>query len=112
MNLPEFKAWFEGFTEAMDGPPGAKAWKRIQERVGAIVPEPTPWPVIVREYPSYWRGPYWAHNGMPATYNTAGLGAEMQLSMAAQQAQYQAAAEDPAAVFMAIGRQEAEELKQ
>lgn len=36
MNLSEFKAWFEGFTESMDGPPGEKAWKRIQDRVKSI----------------------------------------------------------------------------
>ncbi|MDR7032421.1 hypothetical protein [Mesorhizobium sp. BE184] len=36
MTLAEFKAWFEGFTEAMDGPPDAKAWKRIKARVAEI----------------------------------------------------------------------------
>lgn len=36
MTLAEFKAWFEGFTEDMDGPPDAKQWKRIKARVKDI----------------------------------------------------------------------------
>ncbi len=32
----EFKAWFEGFTEAMDKLPTAKQWARIKERVSEI----------------------------------------------------------------------------
>lgn len=41
MNLGEFKAWFEGFTENMKQPPSAKAWARIKERVGEITEKPT-----------------------------------------------------------------------
>lgn len=36
MTLSEFKAWFEGFTENLDGPPNKKQWARIQKRVGEI----------------------------------------------------------------------------
>jgi hypothetical protein len=36
MNPSEFKAWFEGFTENLDGPPGERAWLRICERVKTI----------------------------------------------------------------------------
>lgn len=36
MTLSEFKAWFEGFTENMDGPPSADQWKRIKKRVKEI----------------------------------------------------------------------------
>lgn len=36
MTLAEFKAWFEGFTEDMDGQPNAKQWKRIKARVAQI----------------------------------------------------------------------------
>ena len=41
MNLAEFKAWFEGFTENMDGLPGPKEWARVCERVKEIKAEPT-----------------------------------------------------------------------
>ena len=64
MNLSEFKAWFEGFTEDMDGPPNAKQWKKIKARVSEITPDPTPMPVIVDRYirplQPYWPGPIWA----------------------------------------------------
>lgn len=36
MTLAEFKAWFEGYTESLDGPPNAKQWKRIKGRVKEI----------------------------------------------------------------------------
>jgi hypothetical protein len=70
MNLTEFKAWFEGFTEALDGPPGPKAWARIQEQVAAIVPEPTK----PREFHThYHREPWWQHwNGYsPVSWGTS-----------------------------------------
>lgn len=38
--VSEFKAWFEGFTEAMDGPPDAKQWARIQSKVKEIADKP------------------------------------------------------------------------
>lgn len=55
MNLQEFKAWFEGFTENMKQPPSAKAWARIKERVGEITEQPTE---IRYFYDHYWR-PYY-----------------------------------------------------
>ena len=57
MNLAEFKAWFDGFTENLDGPPGPKAWERICARVKEIKPDPTPWPQFVKEYIPYY--PTW-----------------------------------------------------
>lgn len=37
MNLQEFKAWFDGFTENVgDKGPTIKQWKRIKDRVGEI----------------------------------------------------------------------------
>ena len=60
MNLSEFRAWFEGFTEEMDGPPSTKQWKRIKKRVSEIIDAPTTYPVFidryVRPYPWYWQG--------------------------------------------------------
>jgi len=50
MNLSEFKAWFEGFTENLDGPPGEKAWTKIKDKVKAITDAPTTYPVFVDRY--------------------------------------------------------------
>jgi len=36
MTLQEFKAWFDGFTEAMEGPPSVKQWGLIKTRVKEI----------------------------------------------------------------------------
>jgi hypothetical protein len=36
MDVGQFKAWFEGFTEGMEGPPTAKQWERIRAKVKEI----------------------------------------------------------------------------
>lgn len=56
MNLSEFKAWFEGFTESMEGPPNAKAWRRIQGRVKEIRDAP---PVDRHHFHDYYVNPWW-----------------------------------------------------
>ena len=56
MTLSEFKAWFEGFTENMDGPPTADQWKRIKKRVKEIDGEWTPRHVFIERYVR----PYWS----------------------------------------------------
>jgi hypothetical protein len=42
MTLSEFKAWFEGFTEDMDGAPTAKQFKKIKAKVADIDGAPVP----------------------------------------------------------------------
>lgn len=58
MKIDEFKAWFEGFTESMDGEPTAKQWKRIKAQVAAIDGHPVTYPVYVDRYLPRIR-PYW-----------------------------------------------------
>ncbi len=36
MTPNEFKAWFDGFTEAFEGSPTKKQWERIKSRVAEI----------------------------------------------------------------------------
>ena len=36
MTPEEFKPWFEGFTEAMEGMPTEAQWEKIKQRVGEI----------------------------------------------------------------------------
>jgi len=50
MNLSEFKAWFEGFTECMEGTPTKKQWERIKERVAKIDGTPVTYPIYIRDY--------------------------------------------------------------
>lgn len=58
MTLTEFKAWFDGYTENLEGAPNGKQWKRIKEQVGKIDGAPITYPVYVDRYvrPRY---PYW-----------------------------------------------------
>lgn len=37
----EFKAWFEGFSENMKGPPTKQQWERIQKKVKEISSHPS-----------------------------------------------------------------------
>ena len=36
MNLAEFKAWFDGYTEDMSGPPNEDQWAKIKAKVNII----------------------------------------------------------------------------
>ena len=40
MTLSEFKAWFEGYTEGLDGAPTEKQFKRIKAKVAEITGTP------------------------------------------------------------------------
>lgn len=62
MKLDEFKAWFEGFTESMEGKPNDKQWKRIKEQVKKIDGVAVSYPVYIDRYwRRSWDGPYWAY---------------------------------------------------
>jgi hypothetical protein len=85
MNLSEFKAWFEGFTDNLDGPPGPKAWEKICARVKEIKADPTPWPQFIREYvpayPRWWHSGGWSYLG---NMNSSSAGAHGRMQLAAQ----------------------------
>jgi hypothetical protein len=57
MHLSEFKAWFEGFTDGIDGIPSPRQWNKIKERVAEITNDYTPATVFVDRYAR----PYWHH---------------------------------------------------
>jgi hypothetical protein len=61
MTPSEFKAWFDGFTEAFTGCPTKAQWARVKERVAEIDGKPTTQTVYIDRYvrPS----PYWQHLG-------------------------------------------------
>lgn len=61
MTLSEFKAWFEGFTECMDGAPDQDQWKRIKARVKEIDGVNVTKTVFVDRYLPPYR-PYWAQS--------------------------------------------------
>lgn len=74
MTPQEFKAWFEGFTEAFNGVPTKAQWARVKDRVGEIDGKPVTERVYIDRYlpqyiPNYPR-PYWSLYGA----NSAGSG--------------------------------------
>jgi len=71
MNLSEFKAWFEGFTENISGQPSKKQWARIQERVSEITSEPTPYPVFIDRYVRPYQ-PYWTFTSVGTSTRCTG----------------------------------------
>jgi hypothetical protein len=62
MTLSEFKAWFEGYTEGLDGAPTEKQFKRIKAKVAEITGTPISQTVFIdryRDYHHYWQHPVW-----------------------------------------------------
>lgn len=77
MTMQEFKAWFDGYTEAMDSTPNEKQWNRIKERVRQIDGQMT---TVQHFYSDYWwpprlTGPYWQWLTPLPSYGTSISGA-------------------------------------
>lgn len=74
MTLSEFKAWFEGFSENLDGnTPSKKQWARIQERVGQIDGTAVTKEIIHTWWPQY--VPQYVPYSYPiTTYRVSGIG--------------------------------------
>lgn len=73
MTPQEFKAWFDGFTEAFDGKVPTKAqWGRVKERVAEIDGKQVTEHVYVHRYwPNYIASPAYAY---PIWYSGGGIG--------------------------------------
>ena len=79
MQVSEFKAWFEGFTEAMTGPPTEEQWARIRAEVDEIdgtetVVQPIHIPLPEQSFPYFFPGPNQSTTGgTDATHGAARL---------------------------------------
>lgn len=77
MNITEFKAWFEGFTDGIDSNPTEKQWEKIKAKVTEIKAEPTS-PLVIREYINsyrrHWNEPYWGNPFQPYATYLGGVG--------------------------------------
>lgn len=71
MEICEFKAWFEGFTEDMTETPNAKQWKRIKARVKQVDGTATTERVFIDRYwhwyEPYFTQPYWTNGSLTMT---------------------------------------------
>ncbi len=73
MTPQEFKAWFDGFTEAFTGVPTKAQWSRVKERVGEIDGKPVTERIFVdRYYPLYQR--HWDYRPYWSTYSANAVG--------------------------------------
>lgn len=74
MKLNEFKAWFEGYTESMEGAPSKKQWERIKEQVGAIDGVAVTQTVYLNWYRHRYfpQGPYWSALGVGSCSSSVG----------------------------------------
>jgi len=124
MTLSEFKAWFEGFTDGMEGPPSEKQFKKIKAKVAEISGTSISKTVFIERYrdvwPRYrdamWNGPIVSYSAGAAP-NAMGVGnAVLQgLSEAVsgpEAGRYQAGADqtvewDPHAALFAAGKVDA-----
>lgn len=78
MILSEFKAWFEGYTEGLEGAPTKAQFERIKEKVKEISGTPITYPIYIDRYVQPWRpywGGYWGVGG--SVSNTLGGSSQM-----------------------------------
>ncbi len=113
MTPSEFKAWFDGFTEALDGIPSEAQWKRIKARVAEIDGRTITEHVWVNRYlPHYWVTPYMPNYVVPPYVlcgSSIGVGASgagtMTMTNAAANSTF-----DSHSAMLSLGRAEASEL--
>jgi hypothetical protein len=81
MQLAEFKAWFEGYTEGLEGAPTKAQFDRIKEKVKEIDGRAVTETVFIDRYVAPHR-PYWDHYwygtysaGSPTYSGAMGIGA-------------------------------------
>lgn len=116
MTPNEFKAWFDGFTEAFEGRiPTKSQWERIKDRVAEIDGKSVTHTVYMDRYlPSYPYQPwYHRYSGGVCTTNTLGLsgaGSYSQALSANAAAQNMGGAFNSIQAMSDLGRAEAKAL--
>ena len=106
MTPSEFKAWFDGFVEALDGTPSEAQWARIKTRVAEIDGRAVTEHVYINRYlpyyPNYYCGTPSYPSYIPCTSNLSSGG-----TGTAKLTGNNTAAFDSHAAMMALGRVEA-----
>lgn len=99
MQLSEFKAWFEGYTEGLEGAPTKAQFDRIKAKVSEITGTPITYPVYIDRYVEPYRRYYatWASSG-----GAVGSGTQL-LSTAGRAGDFQGEA-----AMYALGKAEAQ----
>lgn len=118
MTPQEFKAWFDGFTEAFTGVPNKAQWTRIKARVAEIDGKPVTERVFVDRYwPHYYPYyPYWSTQGFSISntvgHNAVGQNAVSVNATSMWEAPDNMASFNSADAMLALGRADAQSLSQ
>ena len=72
MNMSEFKAWFEGFSEVITVAPNPQQWARIKQRLAQVDGVPTTYPVYLREYGYPVGREWWVYPSLSPTVTCGG----------------------------------------
>ena len=114
MTPQEFKAWFEGFTDAMSAPPTAEQWEKIKARVSEIDGVAITYPVFIdrysQPYPSYqpiWINPPVAPSPLIPTVNPFPVTCSVRASTEGQLMNAPQGSFDSCMAMFALGRIEA-----
>lgn len=107
MTLSEFKAWFEGYTEGLEGAPTKAQFDRIKEKVKEISGVPITQTVFVDRYHHYWQ--QW---GQPIVFGGAiggnvGYGASASGALTGQRPPVLNAEWDSHSAMYAVGKADA-----
>lgn len=112
MTPSEFKAWFDGFTEAFTGCPTKAQWARVKERVAEIDGKPVTERVYVDRY---WQGVlprtvYWGTAGSTAIGLCGGANTVQQYSEAKNGMNAVSCAYNSHDAMAVLGRADAQKL--
>lgn len=112
MTLSEFKAWFEGYTDAIEGAPTKAQFDKIKVKVAAIDGSVTTYPIYVDRYRGVFKWPNWPYPYATYSENVAGASL-LHIAAAGELDRYQAAVNqtvefDPHAAMYALGKADAE----
>lgn len=107
MTLNEFKAWFEGYTEGLEGAPTKAQFDRIKEKVKEIHGEvPTSYPVFIDRYWHRRWNDYWTTTG--GTLSSPSVTVFASNASLADKGNSVTEVFDPQAAFYALGKAEAQ----
>lgn len=112
MTPSEFKAWFQGFTEALEGTPSVAQWARIKARVAEIDGRAITEHVYINRYvPHYY--PNYPYINLPYVYcdavgstNTVSAGTSGTITLTSNGA----GTFDSHTAMLSLGRAEAQQL--
>lgn len=82
MTLQEFKAWLDGFTDAMGDAPTPEQWAKIKAKLGEVT-APANWGHLAGGAPMYPPGKRWFEPYSGGTLRSVGIGPNMGDAIAA-----------------------------